>query len=441
MVHFRLDQGSQDSQPAMFRANVLVALVGIAAGVSIEESGGSLTVNVDQGSSLNVQQQGGASEPVALVSDIAALATMIHSVNSTVAQVNASMLTGQGALGSRIDGVDQALLGATQSRAALAAADTNATLSRADLLAQLNSANAQIAGLVAAINAIADCTGTTCVPRIAVCNLSSLGAGLSARGLSVTMPALVNGGAAVSVGGALQFASSTGYYLPSTAARSITCTGHGWSGVVPTPARCIANCAVCSGPTGCSMCSSGFVVNVSAPFTTLTLTGAQVNVSPRGVGANRQRPPTAANLAIGKNNLVDTTIDAGLWYTNIYYDGRSCTDPAWVEVDLGTQQRVGSVTTWMYWLDSRRYCGQRILVSQTGAFTGEETQIYSTPGTDYGHVETSAGNTVYANGVVGRYVRFWSSRSNMNAGVHFVAIRISAAPVISASTATCSATS
>lgn len=72
----------------MLRANVLVALVGIAAGVSIEESGGSLTVNVDQGSSLNVQQQGGASEPVALASDIAALATMINSVNSTVAQVS-----------------------------------------------------------------------------------------------------------------------------------------------------------------------------------------------------------------------------------------------------------------------------------------------------------------------------------------------------------------
>eukprot|EP00035_Acanthoeca_spectabilis_P007647 m.140037 g.140037 ORF g.140037 m.140037 type:complete len:442 (-) comp14027_c0_seq2:79-1404(-) len=440
MVHFRLDQGSQDSQPAMFRANVLVALVGIAAGVSIEESGGSLTVNVDQGSSLNVQQQGGASEPVALVSDIAALATMIHSVNSTVAQVNASMLTGQGALGSRIDGVDQALLGATQSRAALAAADTNATLSRADLLAQLNSANAQIAGLVAAINAIADCTGTTCVPRIAVCNLSSLGAGLSARGLSVTMPALVNGGAAVSVGGALQFASSTGYYLPSTAARSITCTGHGWSGVVPTPARCIANCAVCSGPTGCSMCSSGYTVNVTAPFARLALTGAQVTIDPRGPQANRQRPPNAANLAIGKNNLVDGTPNANLWYTVVSYENRVCTDPAWVQVDLGSQMRVGSVQTWMYWNDARRYCGQRVAVSQTGAFTGEEIEIYSTPGTDYGHVERPAGNLIYANGVTGRYIRWWSARSNVNVGTHFIEMRVFAAPLIAAHNAVCSRT-
>jgi hypothetical protein len=307
------------------------------------------------------------------------------------------------------------------------------------LQSQLASANAQIAALVQSINSIADCSTGSCVPRIAVCNLSAL-SGLSARGLAVTMPPTVNSGAAISVGGAILFAPQAGYFLPATAAQVVTCTGHGWTAAVPTPGPCIANCGVCSGPTGCSMCASGFVVNVTAPFARLSFDGTEVSVDPRGPSANRQRPPNAANLAIGERNLVDGTPNAGLWYQAVSYENRGCTDPAWIQVDVGTQMRMGSVTTWMYWLDGRRYCGQRIAVSPTGVFAGEETEIYSTPATDYGHAERSVGNTVFANGIVGRYVRFWSARSNVNVGTHFVGMTVSAASLVAPGSSSCSPT-
>lgn len=64
--------------------------------------------------------------------------------------------------------------------------------------------------------------------------------------------------------------------------------------------------------------------------------------------------------------------------------------------------RLGSVTVWKYWLDSRRYCGQRIAVSTTGAFTGEETDIHNA-GLVAGDTETANGLNVTAHGVTGRY--------------------------------------
>ena len=89
---------------------------------------------------------------------------------------------------------------------------------------------------------------------------------------------------------------------------------------------------------------------------------------------------------------------------------------------------------WHYFLDTRAYCGQRIAVSDTGAFAGEEVELHST-GLGLGGTETSAGLTVPAYGVVGRYVRHWAAGNTLNPGVHFIEMAVNAAPV-SVSTAT-----
>lgn len=84
------------------------------------------------------------------------------------------------------------------------------------------------------------------------------------------------------------------------------------------------------------------------------------------------------------------------------------------QVDLGMDMYVGSVTVWHFYGDPRRYCNQRIALSETGRFAGEETTIYDVPGFDF--AESAAGNTVQAHGIRGRYVRHWASRNNLNPG-------------------------
>jgi hypothetical protein len=138
--------------------------------------------------------------------------------------------------------------------------------------------------------------------------------------------------------------------------------------------------------------------------------------------------------------LLRATPNAGQWNRRVYYNGLSCYDPAWLQVDLGSVMRLGSVTVWKYWNDGRRYCGQRIAVSSTGAFNGEETDLQHTAAlrVGYGLPETAAGIDVSAYGVTGRYIRIWSGRSNVNAGVHFVGIRATAVPLSAATSTVCS---
>lgn len=85
----------------------------------------------------------------------------------------------------------------------------------------------------------------------------------------------------------------------------------------------------------------------------------------------------------------------------------------YVTVDLGSEYVVTSVTLWHYYADVRQYCSQSLLLSTTGAFAGEEVQVYST-GTGYGPVETAEGHTINFNATTARCV---SSKSSSPAHV------------------------
>eukprot|EP01047_Picozoa_sp_COSAG01_P073001 COSAG01_NODE_11768_length_1862_cov_217.705048_1_plen_151_part_10 len=56
----------------------------------------------------------------------------------------------------------------------------------------------------------------------------------------------------------------------------------------------------------------------------------------------------------------------------------SCAQALYMTVDLGAFYEVGSVTVWNYYGDTRKYCGQKIALSATGSFAGEETVVYDT---------------------------------------------------------------
>ena len=70
---------------------------------------------------------------------------------------------------------------------------------------------------------------------------------------------------------------------------------------------------------------------------------------------------------------------------------------------------------------TRSYCGQRVEVSPSGLFEGEQRVIWNgLPG----HTETARGNQLQFDPVVGRYIRHYSAGSTVNPYVHFVEIRV-----------------
>ena len=113
-------------------------------------------------------------------------------------------------------------------------------------------------------------------------------------------------------------------------------------------------------------------------------------------------------------------------------------------IDLGAPHSLSGVTIWHYYGNQRAYCSQKIAISMTGDFSGEETVVYDT-GTcsgwctfpitceggdsgdctpdNYGPTESADGNQFVWGATVGQYVRHWSSRGQ-NAGVHFMEIDV-----------------
>jgi hypothetical protein len=117
---------------------------------------------------------------------------------------------------------------------------------------------------------------------------------------------------------------------------------------------------------------------------------------------------------------------------------KSCADPRYVTVDLGNFYEVQSATIWNYYADGRRYCGQKIALSKTGVFAGEEDVVWNpadpanlppgsppeTPARSYGPFERKQGNHHVWTPAVARFVRYYSARSDKNTGVHMVEIDI-----------------
>jgi hypothetical protein len=117
-----------------------------------------------------------------------------------------------------------------------------------------------------------------------------------------------------------------------------------------------------------------------------------------------------------KRSLIDNNHNPNQWAHSPTGNTGSCKKPLWVTVNLGNYYEVGSVTVWNYYGDRRRYCGQKIALSMTGDFDGEEKVVYDTKG-GYGPWETVNGSSHPFPPTVTRYIRYWSAGSTKNKGV------------------------
>ena len=96
-----------------------------------------------------------------------------------------------------------------------------------------------------------------------------------------------------------------------------------------------------------------------------------------------------------------------------------CLSSVYATVDLLQDYPITGVTVWHYYADGRQYCNQKIALSTTGAFAGEEDVVYET-GPEYGPPESTEGIPRTFPPTEARYVRHWCGRSTTNAGVHFL---------------------
>ena len=77
-----------------------------------------------------------------------------------------------------------------------------------------------------------------------------------------------------------------------------------------------------------------------------------------------------------------TTIDGdhspATWTSSPHSSHPNCATQAYVTIDLGAPQSLTGVTIWHYYGNSRAYCSQKLAISDSGAFAGEEVVVYDT---------------------------------------------------------------
>ena len=128
------------------------------------------------------------------------------------------------------------------------------------------------------------------------------------------------------------------------------------------------------------------------------------------------------------SHLVNGLIESSEWTQTPSGVAASCSDQLYVTVDLETTVMISSVSIWHYYGDQRRYCGQKVAVSATGEFRGEETVVYNT-GLSYGPPETPTGHVIDMTAIPGRFIRHWCSRSTASLDVHFAKLSVHAYPI------------
>lgn len=95
---------------------------------------------------------------------------------------------------------------------------------------------------------------------------------------------------------------------------------------------------------------------------------------------------------------------------------------AWVQVDLGAEHELGCIRVWHYFRDGRAYRGNRLAVSATGKFAGEETVVFDSVA-DGMYGETPEGRIfVLEKPVRARYIRNWLTDNTSNRSVQWVEI-------------------
>jgi len=94
---------------------------------------------------------------------------------------------------------------------------------------------------------------------------------------------------------------------------------------------------------------------------------------------------------------------------------------AWAQVDLGEVRKLGNIRVWHYYRDGRSYLNNRLAVSATGKFAGEDTVVFDSA-KDGAYRETPAGRLVTFSPVDARYIRNTLSKNNANPSTQWVEI-------------------
>jgi len=103
--------------------------------------------------------------------------------------------------------------------------------------------------------------------------------------------------------------------------------------------------------------------------------------------------------------------------------GHGVAGHAWVQVDLGKLEPIAFVRLWNYFRDGRTYHGNRVAVSPTGAFAGEETVVFDSR-QEGEYAETPDGRVFAFEPTRARYVRSWLESNTVNDGAQWIELEV-----------------
>lgn len=105
----------------------------------------------------------------------------------------------------------------------------------------------------------------------------------------------------------------------------------------------------------------------------------------------------------------------------------------WIQIDLGQTASLKSAKMWHYFDDARSYKSVVLQVSNDVTFKTDVTTVYNNDsantlgqgvGSDKAYAEDSNGKVFSFDPVQGRYVRIWSSGSDVNGWNHYVEVQV-----------------
>jgi len=184
---------------------------------------------------------------------------------------------------------------------------------------------------------------------------------------------------------------------------------------------------------------SGFDSSTPAEGQTITVTfGGKTATFNVDIIAQPTETYPSGNLASGKlftssvfKNLA--LITDGNKAGGTYSEDSPSSGIQYVQLDLGKAYDINEFKLWHYFGDARKYKDVIVQISNDPKFATGVTTVFNNDtdnssklgtGTDLSYAETSAGLDIEFNQVNGRYLRFYSNGSSVNAYNHYVEIEI-----------------
>jgi len=140
------------------------------------------------------------------------------------------------------------------------------------------------------------------------------------------------------------------------------------------------------------------------------------------------------NLALGK----PVTVNGDEGNAHLLTDGKLESDPyingaTEAMVDLEDEVNINTIKLWHYWADGRTYQNNKIAVSTSQDFAGEETVVFDTDGGDEEYAESAEGKTITFVTIRARYIKGWIGGSSVNEWSHWVELQVFFDPSIATS--------